>query len=615
MPPTSRTTRPVIRGRGYAVSTRKPQAAQVAENILRAGGNAFDAAVAAHAVLAVTDPAMTGFGGDAHALIYDAQTKSVLSINAAGAAPQLATIDWYNQFADGKIPAADGLLSASLPGAFDACYLMLDRWGTMTFREVLSPAIELAIDGFAVSEFLAAYFAEYSGKLRKYPSTAKIYLPDGELLKPGAILRNPDLAGTLTKLIDAEQRASREFAQNGARGALCASEEFAQNGVRRALCASEEYAQSDARRAGLRAARDCFYKGEIARTIAAFSEANGGLYRYEDFAAYEAKIEPPVFVNYRGYDVYKNPSATQGPTELIFLNLLESLDLASIGHNTPDYIHASVEAAKLAYADREKFLGDAEFIQIPFAALLSKQYARERAALIDWQRASMELRPGTAGERGTGNKIGAAAARANLSGSADHHGDTSYVAVVDRNRNAVSFTPSLHSAFGTGVAIEGLGLILNCRGDLYDLDAGHPNALVPGKRPRSTLTPTIVLKNGAPFLIVGSPGGDDQPLRIAQTFLNIADFGMNIQDAIEAPRWSTTSFPASEFPHTMYPGRISLEDRIPEPVRLALEARGHLIEVQGPWTMNASCGILIDPDTGVLSAGADPRGDSYALAW
>ena len=569
-PPSVRTLRPVVRGSTHAISTRKPQATQVGDAILRSGGNAFDAAVAAFAVLAVTDPSMTGFGGDAFVLLYSARDKRVVSINAGGTAPMLATIDWYRQHAGGRIPVNDTLLSASLPGVVDACYLLLDRWGTMTFAEVLAPAIELAEAGFAVSEYLADFMSAFESKLRKYPTTARVYLPHGRTLHAGEILRNPDLARTLRALVEAEQRAS-----------------------------------GHGRKAGLQAARDRFYRGDIARAMGAFSEANGGLYRYEDFAQYAAEVEQPVAVNYRGYDVYKNASANQGPAELILLNLLEGYDLKSLGHNTADYIHAGVEAAKLAYADRDRYLGDANFLTIPFDQLLSKAYASERRALIDPRSASMELRPG---------KLDGAVSPT-LAGHADHAGDTSYAATFDKEGNAVSFTPSLHSAFGTGVVIGDLGLILNCRGDFYELDPAHANALAPGKRTRSTLTPTIVMKDGAPYMIVGSPGADDQPLRIAQTFLNVVEFGMNIQEAIEAPRWSTTSFPASEFPHTMYPGQMSVEDRIPEPVRAALKERGHKVEVKGPWTMNATCAIVVDGETGVLSAGADPRGDSYALAW
>jgi gamma-glutamyltranspeptidase/glutathione hydrolase len=202
-----------------------------------------------------------------------------------------------------------------------------------------------------------------------------------------------------------------------------------------------------------------------------------------------------------------------------------------------------------------------------------------------------------------------------IEGDADHEGDTSYLAVVDHDRNAVSWTPSLHSGFGTGVVMADLGFPFNCRGDYFWLNPASANALQPGKRPRSTLTPTLILKDGKPYMVVGSPGGDDQCMRIFQTFLNVVDFGMNIQQAIEAPRWTTTSFPASPFPHTMHPGEVALEDRIPQEVRVELERRGHKVSLRGPWTMGATSAIIIDPKTGVLSAGADPRGDNYALAW
>jgi gamma-glutamyltranspeptidase/glutathione hydrolase len=562
----ARTMRPVIRGSHYAVSTRKPQATQAAERVLRSGGNAFDAAVAAQVVLSVVDPAMTGIGGDVNVLIYDAATKKVVSLNGSGPAPQLATIDWYRQNAGGRIPVNDGLLSASMPTVVDACYVLLDRWGTMSFTELLAPAIELAGEGFPVSEYLVEYFVEHSPKLRKYETTARVYLPEGRTLKAGEKLRNPDLARTLKKLVEAEQ-------EHGKLG----------------------------RRAALQAARDRFYKGDIAQTLSRFCEQNGGLYRYQDLARYTVKLEDPVSVNYRGYQVYKNPSANQGPVELMLLNLLEEYDLPALGHNSPDYIHLCVEAAKLAFADRE-FLGDTDFITIPFDRLLSKDYARDRRALIDMRRASREFRPGSP-------------IAVTRHGEASHVGDTSYLAVVDHHHNGVSFTPSLHSAFGTGVVLADLGFILNCRGDYYSLDPNHPNSLQAGKRARSTLTPTIVMKDGELYMVIGSPGGDEQPTRIAQTLLNHIDFGMNIQEAIEAPRWSTTSFPASEFPHTMYPGDMAVESRIPEGVRADLADRGHNVELKGPWMMSATSAIVIDQATGVLSAGADPRGDNYALAW
>jgi gamma-glutamyltranspeptidase / glutathione hydrolase len=379
------------------------------------------------------------------------------------------------------------------------------------------------------------------------------------------------------------------------------------------LVEAEKAAASKGRKAALKAARDRFYKGDIAREMAKFSEENGGLFRYDDFAEFEAKVETPVSIDYRGYQVYKNPSASQGPAELFALNLLEGYDVKAMGLNSPDYIHTSVEAIKLAMADREKFLGDMDFIKIPYEGLLSKEYAGERRKLIDPRSASMELRPGSPAGR-TSDQVDRPV-RVNLEGEGDHEGDTSYLAVVDADRSMVSFEPSLHSGFGTGVVMGQTGIIFNCRGDYYSLVAGEANALEPKKRPRSTLQSTLVVKDGRPFMVTGSPGGDDQVMRTIQTLMNVVDFGMNVQQAIEAPRWSTRSFPASPFPHTMYPGEMSVEARIPLATQEALTARGHKLRVTGPWTQGSNGAIVVDRVTGVLSAGADPRVDAYAWAW
>jgi gamma-glutamyltranspeptidase/glutathione hydrolase len=574
---TAATMRPVIRGRQAAVASMKPEATEAARRILQAGGNAFDAAVAGQAALAVTDFPSNGVGSDAVLLLYDAKAKRVVSINAEPRAPRLATIEWYQKNNGGKLPSSDGLLSGGIPGVVDAWYLLLDNWGTMTFEQLLQPAIELAEQGFPLSERLAR---ELSGakKIRQYPSTMRVYMPGGQAPKAGEVFRNVDLARTLKKLVEAEKAA-----------------------------------KGKGRHEALKAARDRFYKGDIAREMAKFSEGNGGLFRYEDFAEYTAKIETPVSSDYRGYQVYKNPSANQGPTELIALNLLEGYDLKKMQLNSPDYIHTSIEAIKLAMADREKFLGDMDFIKIPYDALLSKDYARERRKLIDAQHASLELRPGSPQMR-TSDQADRPV-RVNLEGESDHEGDTSYIALVDKDRNMVSFEPSLHSGFGTGVVMGQTGIIFNCRGDYYSLTPGEANALEPGKRPRSTLQSTLVMKDGQPFMITGSPGGDDQVMRTIQTLLNVVDFGMNIQQAIESPRWTTRSFPASPFPHTMYPGEMSVEARIPEATQRALTARGHKLKVTGPWTQGSLAGIVVDRATGVLSAGADPRVDAYAWAW
>ncbi|MGB7723598.1 MAG: gamma-glutamyltransferase, partial [Bryobacteraceae bacterium] len=277
--------------------------------------------------------------------------------------------------------------------------------------------------------------------------------------------------------------------------------------------------------------------------------------------------------------------------------------------------HTSAEAIKLAMADRDTFLGDMDFIRIPYAGLLSDQYAAARRKLIDPAKASLEFRPGDPAPYTPGFEPVARPRDVNLSGNADHEGDTSYIAVVDKERNMISFTPSLHSLFGTKVVIDNLGFIFNCRGDYFSLVPGHANALAPGKRPRSTLQGTLVLKDGKPLLVTGSPGADDQCMRTMQTLLNIVEFGMNMQQAIEAPRWSTRSFPASPFPHTMYPGDLWLEGRIPDTVRAELERRGHKVTMRGPWSMNDSAGIMVEAGTDTVSAGADPRTAALALAW
>ena len=573
----TQTMRPVIRGRQAAVSSMRSQATETARQILEAGGNAFDATVAGQAVLGLTDFADNGLGSDAVALVYVAREKKVYSVNAEPRAPKLATIEWYERNNGGRLPESDGLLSGGLPGVVDAWYVLLDRWGTMSFEQVLQPAVDLAENGFPLGESSAADIAS-TKKILKYPTTVKAYLPDGKLPKAGDVFRNRDLARTLRNLVEAEQA-------NKAKG----------------------------RHEALRAARDRFYKGDIARELASFSEANGGLFRYDDFAEYTAEVETPVSIDYRGFRVYKNPSASQGPTELIALNLLEGFDLKTLGHNTAEFLHTCVEAMKLAMADREKYLGDQDFIKIPYDGLLSKEYARERRSLIDSEKASLELRPGSPGKfvKNTSDR----SLRPVLGGNANHDGDTSYIAVVDKDRNLVSFEPSLHSAFGTGVVMGNTGLILNCRGDYYSLVRGEANALEPGKRPRSTLQSTLVTNNGEPYAILGSPGGDDQVMRTMQTLVNLVDFGMNIQQAIEAPRWSTRSFPASPFPHTMRPGDMSVEARISEATRQALLARGHKLRVVPAWSLGSNAGIVIDPATGVLSAGADPRVEAYAWAW
>ena len=571
------TVAPVARGTKHAAASMSMYATMAADQILRAGGNAFDAIVAGQAVLGFVLEQSNGIGGDAVLLVYDAKTQKVWSVNAEGTAPKLATIEWYKQNQSGRIPLDDSLLAGTVPGVIDAWYILLSRWGTMSFAQVLAPAIDLAERGYPLSRNRTP--PKPDSPLRKYPTSVRLLQLDREW-KEGDVYRNPDLARTLRRLVEAETQA-----------------------------------RPGGREAGLRAARDRFYKGDIAREMAAFSQENGGLFRYEDFASYSAKVEEPVSTDYRGYRVYKNPSATQGPAELFALNILEGFDLKKMGRNSAEYIHTSVEALKLAMADRDTYLGDMDFIQIPYDKLLSKPYADDRRKLIDKAKASVEFRPGVILQDTPGAAPVERPVDYTTSGVGDHEGDTSYIAVVDSQRNAISFTPSLHSGYGTKVALGNLGFFMNCRGDYFSLVPGHANALAPGKRPRSTLQSTLVMKEGKPFLLTGSPGGDDQVSRTMQTFLNIVEFGMNVQAAIESPRWSTRSFPSSPFPHRMYPGDARVEDRISPEVRSELVRRGHRLYVDGPWTLGNNAGILISPDNGSLSAGADPRVHASAVAW
>ena len=569
-PRAGQTMKPIARGTQYAAASMMSQATIAAEHVLASGGNAFDAIVAGQAVLGIVHPESNGVGSDAVLLIYDAKAKKVWSLNAEGTAPKLATIEWYRKNKEGKLPVDDTLLSATVPGVVDAWYILLSKWGTKTFGELLQPAIELCEGGVPMGPSLN------NARVHKYPTGQRLFAPpNGDRWIAGDVWKNPDLARTFRRLIEAEKAAA-----------------------------------SRGREAGLKTARDRFYEGDIAHEMARFSEENGGLFRYEDFAGYTAKLEEPVSTTYRGYTVYKNPSASQGPAELFALNILEGYDLKKMGLNSADYIHTEAEAIKLAMADRDTYLGDTDFIKVPYARLLSKEYAAERRKLIDSTKASLQFRPGDAGDGGLERPRDV-----NTGGTGDHAGDTSYITTVDRDRNMISFTPSLHSSFGSKIVMGGLGFIFNCRGDYYSLVEGHANALAPGKRPRSTLQGTLVMKDGQPFLVTGTPGGDNQAINTMQTLVNMVDFGLNIQQAIEAPRWTTRSFPASPFPHTMYPGDLSFESRIPATVKGELEKRGHKVEIKAPWSMNSSAGIMVDVQRGTVSAGADPRTSATALAW
>jgi gamma-glutamyltranspeptidase/glutathione hydrolase len=484
----------------------------------------------------------------------------------------------------------NGVLAAGPCAAPDALLTSLERFGTLSFARVVEPALELAEDGFPLHKALrgpapAYLLSDFSvagnaAHFRKsWPSSAKVYLPGGRLPDVGEIFKNPDLGRTFRRLIDAERKA-----------------------------------QSDGREQGLAAAREAFYKGEIAHIIAAHAKAHGGLLTVEDLATFRIQIEEPVVLNYRGYEVYKCGPWSQGPVFLQQLALLEGFDLKGMGHNTADYIHTLAEATKLAFADREQYYGDPRFVDVPLGGLLSKEYAAVRRPLIDSRQASLAQRPGnprTGEALLTGEEIFAAR---------NWGPGTVYVTVVDKDRNLASFTPS-GAWIPSSPVIDGLGFPLGTRVQTFYLDPRHPNALVPGKRPRTTLTPTLVLRNGAPSMVFGTPGGDQQDQWTLQFFLNVVDFGMEVQDAIEAPRFSSAHFPSSFYPHNAVPGLLRIEGRVPEEVRRDLAARGHNVEIKEDWSEGDVLGICVDLEKGTVRGGADPRGEqskrmpSYAIAW
>jgi gamma-glutamyltranspeptidase/glutathione hydrolase len=575
------TTRPVIMGTHGMVTSGHYLASRIGLHILEEGGNAVDAGVAMGFALAVLEPYIYGIGGEVPILIYLADERRVVSLSGQGPAPRKATIEWFRRNGIDAIPG-DGLLAAAVPDAVSTWILALSRFGTMRLSQVLAPAIDLAERGFPMFDRLQAALERSAGQFQEaWPTSARAYLPGGRVPAVGELYVQRDLARMFTRLAEAEHLERR-------RG----------------------------RREALQAAHDAFYKGEIAERIVQFvgesrlpdstGKLNGGLVTKEDLQRYATRIEEAVQANYRGYDVFKCGPWTQGPVFLQQLRLLEGYDLASMGHNSPEYIHLLIEAAKLAFADRETYYGDPDFTDVPLGALLSGEYAVERRKLIDPARASMELRPGNAPAYAPREKTG---------GLDIHKGDTTHLDAVDQWGNMMSATPS-GGWFRSSPVVEGLGFPLGTRLQMFSLDPGHPNSLQPGKRPRTTLTPSLALKDGRPFMAFGTPGADQQDQWSLQFFLNCVDFGMNLQVAVDAPTFHTSHFPSSFHPHGAQPGTMHVEGRIPETTVSALREKGHTVEVGGEWSHGRVLGIRFDADSGVISGVATARLETgYAMGW
>ncbi len=580
-------TRPVVRGRHLVVSCGHYLAALAGMRMRDLGGNAVDAGVAMALCQAVLEFQSYGFGGEVPILIHDARSRQVVVINGNMRAPAAATIEWFRQ-RDIRLIPGDGFLGAGVCAVPDALITALDRFGRLTLKDVAAPAIELAANGFPIYETFRNMIVTHERRFRvEWPSSAALFLPGGAVPVLGGTWRNPDLARTFERLVEAEHNARHL-----------------------------------GRSAALRAARDRFYKGDIAREIVAFQretvvrDANGfessGLLTEEDFAAFETRVENPVTVNYRGYDVYKCGPWSQGPVFLQQLNLLEGFDLKGLGHNSADYIHLVTEAAKLAFADRERYYGDPEFASVPIRGLLSKAYAAARRALIDMQQASLDLRPGNPYPH-QGEDVQPDLSPATVQAWA---GGTTGTRAVDEDGTMFSATPS-GGWFRSSPIIPGLGFCLSTRGQMFRLDdPHHPAALQPRKRPRTTLTPSLVTKDGAPCMVFGTPGGDQQDQWTLQFFLNVVDFGMDVQDAIDAASFHSAHFPSSFYPRKASPGEVVIEARVPRPVLDELTARGHTVKVVPGWTHNFTTAVVFHPDRGLIEGGASSRGErNYALGW
>ena len=565
--------KPAVMGVTHAVSAGHYHATTAGFRILEEGGNAIDAGVASGIAINVVFPQWTSFGGVAPIILHHAEKNETVTISGLGRWPRAASIELFQRDHGGDLP--EGILRTVTPSAADAWLTALEVYGTMSFEQAVTPALQLAEYGFPVPHLLSQYIAQGL----PWSSSRDVFMPNGVAPQVGDVLVQKDLANTFRRMIDVERAAA-----------------------------------SNGREAAIRAVRDFFYKGELAQEMVRFCREQGGLLTMEDMASFRVKLEPAQWGSYKGIDVATCGPWCQGPLLIQFLHLLEGFDLRSMGYLSADYIHTLLEAFKLAFADRQAYYGDPEFVDVPMDGLLSKAFAESRRAAVDARRACPEMpTPGDPwafqpGARSAGAMPQPAAAPGGLGE------DTSYTCAVDRWGNVFSATPS--DGFGGTPIVPGLGFILSSRGNQSWLDPSHPSALAPGKRPRLTPNPALAFKNGRPWMPFGTPGGDIQCQAMAEMFINIVEFGMDPQQAIEAPRFATSSYPGSFWPHAYSPGLVTLEGRIDPAVVGELERRGHRVEVWDDWAVKAGnlAAIEIDHDRGILRAGADSRREGYAIA-
>ena len=577
------TYRPTVRGTRGVVAGGHPLVAEAGMRMLHRGGNAIDAGVAATLAGSVIEFSHFAFGGEVPVIIKPANKSDVVVINGQGQAPQLATIEFFekqrkNQNEPALIPST-GPTAATVPGVLDAMIVALQNYGTMKLADVLQPAIELA-DGFPIDELRVQYIKNTRGVFEKWKDTADIFLPGGKVPEVGDIFVQKNLANTLRELVAVEKKNAR-------RGRVAA----------------------------LEAVRDYFYRGPLAKRYCDAIEKAGGLMRVGDMAAFRADIDQPTKISFHGYEIYKVGFWSQGPVMLQALNLLEAYDLKAMGHNSPDYVHTLTEANKLAFADRDRYYGDPRFVKIPGAELLSKDYAETRRTLIDPKSASLEQQPGDpVNKKAVARLIGIANPIPVEIPEAERAHDTTCVNVIDAAGNVFSATPS--GAWLPSFVAGDTGIPISSRLQSALLQRGHPNELKPGKRPRITLSPTLVMKDGQLFAALSTPGGDNQDQALLQVLFNVIEFGMNPQEAVEAARFETQHFVSSFADHKFNPGSLIVEKRIGDALIEEMKRRGHKVQVNADFAPTAAPTIItFDPKTKLIQAGADVRRGRYAIGW
>lgn len=603
-PPRPPALRPAVAGPVAGISTGHPLTTAAAFEILLKGGNAFDAGVASLLVGGVVEQDLYSLGGEALVLVYPKKEAKVTSIVGQGWAPKAVDVDWF--LSRGKTLQGAGLDPAVVPGALHAALTVLEKWGTLSFEDVSRSAIAYAEGGFPLRASTAQGIERQLEFLKRWPDNQRYWLKaDGSTYKPGETIRLPTLAKTLRRMVEAERRA-----------------------------------KGKGRVAGIVAARDLFYKGAIAKEMVAFLQKNQAPFELADFAEFYARIEEPAKTTYRGYTVYKHAFSSQGPVLLQTLNILEGFDLRAMGHDSADYIHTVTEAMKLAYADRDSYYADTAFVQVPAEGLLSKEYAKERAALIkpraasrsfiagdpfkydskvkEWKFSKFDIPDGAPAPHDT-----AALADDGLwSRGLDSAGvskDTTHMSIIDKAGNVFDVTPS--GGWIPGAVILGdTGIGMSIRGEQFWLDKTMANQIRPRARPRYTLTPSLVFKGDAPLMALGTPGGDNQDQTILEAFLNVVEFWddwyPNLHQAFEWPRFQTLHFHGSFWPHSPGFNKLNLEATIPDAVFDELKARGHDVSRLRAFGMSGcATAVMLDPATQNRIAGADPRRDCYAIAY